>query len=78
MTSMTTGTTVTNEQIARDLKLSDSMVSRIRSGDRFPSFGTMELIALQYHWPVADQVARRMLGEYAKSFEYRVGQHYAD
>lgn len=77
MSAMTT-VTVTNEQIARDLRISDSMVSRLRSGDRFPSFETMLVIAGRYNWPVSEQVAARANGVYAKSFEYMVGLLYAE
>lgn len=78
MTSMTTETAVTNGQIARDLKLSDSMVSRIRSGDRLPSFATMQVIERVYNWSLPEQARYRVAGDYAKAFAYRVGQHYAE
>jgi transcriptional regulator with XRE-family HTH domain len=76
---MTNGTTtVTNEQIARDLNMSDSMVSRLRSGDRLPSFATMQVIASRYNWPIDQQARARNEGTYAKSFEYMVGLLYVE
>lgn len=47
---------VTNPEIARQLDLSDSAVSRIRSGNRYPSLDVMRKMEAAYSWPVAEQL----------------------
>lgn len=68
--------TITNESIARDLGVSHSTVSRIRSGDRLPSVPLMVQIERAYNWSVQEQVRSRESGKYPSAFEYAVQQQY--
>lgn len=72
MSGMNTSIVITNERIAQDIGVTHSMVSRIRSGDRFPSYDTMKQIERAYNWTVADQLKARDEGKYASSLEYQV------
>lgn len=69
---------ITNARVAKDIGVTHSMVSRIRSGDRHPSFEIMAQIERAYNWTISDQAKARTEGKYAQMFEYRVSQHYAD
>lgn len=66
----------TNPDVGKRIGLSYSAVSRIRSGDRYPSLAVMRKIREAYGWPVADQMAlipdegRNM--DYALEFERRI------
>lgn len=60
---------VTNEAVAKRLGLTHSAISRIRSGDRLPSFDTMVRIDAEYDWPIQDQTDARLLGSYHVEFE---------
>lgn len=65
----TTRPPVTNESVAKRLGLSHSMISRIRSGDRMPSFRTMQAIAAVYDWSLDAQGEAQRLDQYAAAFE---------
>lgn len=60
---------VTNEAVAKRLGLTHSAISRIRSGDRMPSFHTMQVIEVEFGWSIADQSEARRLDQYASEFE---------
>lgn len=72
MSAMDTNIVVTNEQIAKDIGVTHSMVSRIRSGDRYPSYATMKQIERAYNWSVPDQLKARDEEKYAATLEYQV------
>ena len=78
MSAMNTGIVVTNEQVAKDIGVTHSMVSRIRSGDRHPGYDTMKQIERAYNWTVADQLKARDEGKYAQTFEYQVRLTYVE
>lgn len=61
--------TLTNRQVADDLGLSESGVSRLRSGDRLPSLALMQKIWRVYRWSVQDQSDARETHEWTKHFE---------
>lgn len=69
----------TNPEVGKRIGLSYSGVSRIRSGDRYPSLAVMRKIAAAYAWPVADQQAlipdtgRDMA--YALELERKINEH---
>lgn len=77
MAAMSERATVTNEQVAKDLGISHSMVSRIRSSDRHPSVPLMSAINRVYGWSFNAQM--RVYGEpaYAATFEKILNEHYA-
>lgn len=70
---------VTHPEVGKMIGLSYSGVSRIRSGDRYPSLAVQRKIRDAYGWPLADQQAlipdkgRNM--EYAHEFERRINAH---
>ena len=66
---------ITNEQIAQDLEISHSMVSRIRSGSRRPSLALMIKISAVYMWKVEAQTHDYERHQYAAGFE-RALQYY--
>lgn len=72
---------VTNPEVGKRIGLSYSGVSRIRSGDRYPSLAVMRKIREAYGWSLADQQAlipdkgRDMA--YAEEFERRVNDQAA-
>lgn len=47
--------TLLNRDVAESLDLSESGVSRLRSGSRFPSLAVMQSIESAYGWSVQDQ-----------------------
>lgn len=47
--------TLLNRDVAESLGLSESGVSRLRSGSRFPSLAVMQSIESAYGWSVQDQ-----------------------
>lgn len=55
--------TLSNAQVAKDLGMSTSGVSRLRSGARFPSLRVMMAIQRVYGWTVQDQTDLRVTGE---------------
>ncbi len=61
--------TLSNRQVADDLGLSESGVSRLRSGDRMPSLSVMQQIQHQYRWNVQDQSDARQEGAWTTRFE---------
>lgn len=62
-------TRTTNRTIADRLGLSVATVSRLRSGDRYPSFAVMERIASETGWSVARQSTARAAGKWYLGFE---------
>lgn len=68
---------ITNTQIAEDIGLTHSGVSRIRSGDRLPSISVMAKIADVYGWSPDSQMAARFHGKYPERFEEVLEAHYA-
>jgi hypothetical protein len=62
-------TAPTNLEVAVQIGLTHSAVSRIRSGVRLPSVPVMAQIARAYGWSVEDQVQSREAGRYAADFE---------
>lgn len=75
MMDMTTRAQVTNEQVAKDLGITHSMVSRIRTGDREPSLRLIRTIEEVMGWPINDQ-AVNLDHNYAKAFETVLERHY--
>lgn len=59
----------TNQEVADRLGLTHSAISRIRSGQRLPSFQVMNRIATEYDWPLKSQVEARIHDTYAEQFE---------
>lgn len=76
MDAMSTRCSVTNEQVADDLGLTHSMVSRIRSGDRVPSIERMCVIADVLDWTLYEQADAKRNGEYADEFETHLTEKY--
>ena len=66
----------TNPEVGKHIGLSYSGVSRIRSGDRYPSLAVMRKIREVYGWSLADQQAlipdRGRNMDYALEFERRI------
>lgn len=67
---------VTNERVAEDLGISHSMVSRIRSGHRFPSVALMRRITDVYRWKGDRQMRVFGTPRYAVEFEACLRKHY--
>lgn len=65
----TVKSTVTNEQVGKMLHLSHSMVSRLRSNDRNPSFETMVEIERKFGWMMESQIRSRTAGRWGVEFE---------
>ena len=59
---------LTNSQIAEALGLSESGVSRLRSGDRLPSLEVMQKIETKYGWTVQGQSNARQAGKWTEAF----------
>lgn len=76
MAAMNERASVTNEQVAKDLGITHSMVSRIRSGNRLPSIHLMRKIDSVLGFRIVQQIAAA--GNYAEAFENALGGHYAD
>ena len=76
MDTMDTRSLVTNQKVADDLGITHSAVSRIRSGDRFPSLTLIMKIEGLLHWSMADQARRLGSPAYAVEFENRLAHHY--
>lgn len=67
----------TNPEVGKRIGLSYSAVSRIRSGDRYPSLAVMRKIDKAYGWPLAEQLELIPEGgtrdmRYAHEFERRI------
>jgi len=67
---------VTNQRVADALNISDSMVSRIRSGDRRPSIAVMLVIADVFGWSAERQMVAWSIGQYDVAFEGILAEHY--
>ena len=82
MDAMAARTQVTNGRVAEDLGISESMVSRIRSGDRQPSTELMVKIREVYQWDVTYQAIACVQGTadqtYAHQFERVLADHYGN
>lgn len=59
----------TNLAVAVVLGVSETSVSRYRSGDRHPKFEVQKVIAEKYGWPVSEQAAAHSAGEWGVQFE---------
>lgn len=59
---------LTNGEVAEALGLSESGVSRLRSGDRLPSLQVMQTIETVYGWTVQGQSNARQAGEWTTAF----------
>ena len=46
----------THDAVGRAIGLSESAVSRIRGGNRYPGTATLKRIASVYNWPVHEQI----------------------
>lgn len=66
---------IKNKIVADRLDMSESGVSLIRNGKRFPLMSTMERIESEYGWKVTEQVAAR--SDYPEAFEQMLLDHYA-
>ena len=66
-----------NTKVAKELRLDPSAVSRLRSGDRTPSFDTMNRVSDAFGWPCAEQALARQRGAWSTHFE-RVIQSFFD
>ena len=67
----------TNPEVGKQIGLSYSGVSRIRSGDRYPSLAVMRKISRAYSWPMEEQLALIPEGgvrdkRYAQELERRI------
>lgn len=67
---------VTNERVARDLGVTHSAVSRIRSGDRTPGMTVLYNIGILLRWSLDDQAEACRTGRYAQELEERLAKHY--
>lgn len=72
------GDGATNPEVGKQLGLSYSGVSRIRSGNRYPSLAVMRKIRDAYAWPIEEQMklipeetGKRNM-EYAHELERRI------
>lgn len=65
----------TNKAVADKLGMSESGVSRLRSGDRMPSLQLMQKIQEEYDWTVQQQSDRRAAGDWTKGFEAAILLH---
>lgn len=63
---------VTNRRAGALLGLSESGVSRLMSGHRNPSWGTMAKIALVLNWPSGKQTEEVQAGTFADSLRGRL------
>jgi transcriptional regulator with XRE-family HTH domain len=77
MNDMDTRAQVTNERVAKDLGITHSAVSRIRTGSREPSFGLMVQIAKLYGWSLDSQAVAISNERYGEEFEWELKDHYA-
>lgn len=59
---------MTNREVATALGLSESGVSRLRSGDRLPSLGLMQKIEAAYGWKVQEQSDARAANRWTDAF----------
>ncbi|QLF82716.1 helix-turn-helix DNA binding domain protein [Microbacterium phage SBlackberry] len=59
----------TNRAVADKLGLSESGVSRLRSGDRLPSLALMQKIEAAYGWSVQGQSIARTHNDWRGAFE---------
>lgn len=67
---------VTNTAVADKLAVDHSTISRIRSGQRYPSRELMRKISEQFNWRMSEQIEllpdRGRNTKYAEEFEKRV------
>lgn len=67
---------IMHKTVAARIGFSESGVSMIRAGKRFPMLSTMESIEKAYGWKVEDQVAARE--DYAGAFNQMLQDWYAN
>lgn len=63
---------LTGLDVAKSLGLSESGVSRLRSGGRMPSYQTMAKVAEVFGWPIDSQVVHRMNGTWGEQFNKQI------
>ena len=68
-TATATAPTPSNAEVARRIGRTHSYVSRLRSGDRLPSWETGRLIEREYGWDLGDQALAREANDWAAQFE---------
>lgn len=76
MSSMTT--TLLNRAVAEQLGLSESGVSRLRSGSRFPSLAVMQTIEGAFGWTVQDQSDALQRDTWTDDFELAISSSAGD
>lgn len=64
---------LTGADLGQRLRISQAMVSRLRSGQRKPSYRLMVRIAEHLEWPIEDQVAAAIDGSYADRLQQKLG-----
>lgn len=69
MSTVTTAPTPSNSEVAQRIARTHSYVSRLRSGDRLPSWETSRNIEREYGWSLADQASARERGQWSPEFE---------
>lgn len=69
---------VTNQQVAKDLGISHSMVSRLRAGKRHPSVELMGRINSRLQWKFTAQMKVYGTPEYAAGFERALVRQYGE
>jgi transcriptional regulator with XRE-family HTH domain len=65
---------MTNQEVGELIGLSHSAVSRIRRGERNPSFDVMMKIDQKFDWPLEQQIVAKVEGYYATYFEGRLAR----
>ena len=67
---------VTLGNVAKRLDMSESSISRLKSGRRSPSWNTMRKIQTEYGWPIEEQTAILSCPDgpeqYAEMFNHRL------
>lgn len=69
---------VTNARVAKDLGITHSAVSRLRSGNRHPSVALIQAITNLTRWKEDYQIKALTNGDYAEKFEEMLGKHYGE
>lgn len=67
--------TLLNRDVATRLGLSESGVSRLRSGSRFPSLAVMQDIEGAFNWTVQDQSDALKKNTWTDEFEAALSAH---
>lgn len=67
--------TLLNRDVAESLGLSESGVSRLRSGSRYPSLAVMQSIESTYGWTVQDQSDAMQKNAWTEGLEDAISAH---